>query len=491
MNAAQYVLAGGVALAGWDKSAIVTDDESVSYGNLIVRVSRFAAALLDAGLLPGDRVALIMFDHADLVASYFAVIAAGGIAVALSTRANQVDLQNVFAIVRPFAVIAETELATNIANSAPHAIQVLRERELRIWKQRSEEVIEFCDCQPNDPAFWVMTSGTTGRPKAVEHHHANVLACADFLVDALAATASDRLLPVSRLNFAYALGAMFGTLRLGATLIAAAVDINRPSVVLSVPTLFHKLRELSAEPSSAFCDVRCYVSAGERLSPQIAAEWERATNRPIIDAMSCSELVNKIFSNTLSERRLGSSGRPVRGVEVRLIDPNGSEITQPRRGGQLEVRAQFLCAGYRTAEHPPNAPALKPAENFHGEWFSTGDQYMRDDDGFYYHCGRTDDMLRVSGLWVAPSEIEDALSGVPAVADAAAVLTQSFAGLSEILLYVVPAAGTEGNAAIAAAREQLTRTLPSSKLPRRYALVAELPRTANGKIQRHKLRSAP
>jgi len=239
----------------------------------------------------------------------------------------------------------------------------------------------------------------------------------------------------------------------------------------------------------AFRAVRCYVSAGERLPPQVGAEWEKASGRPIIDAMSCSELVHKVFANTLSARRAGSSGRPVPGVEVRLIDTDGSEITQSGRSGQLEVRAPFLCAGYRLDDTQSRAAAHRPTARFRGEWFATGDEYLRDEDGFYHHCGRSDDMLKVSGLWVSPSEIEDMLAGIPTVREAAAVLREGAAGLSEIVLYIVATSSAEGGAAIAAARAQLTRNLPAFKLPRQYALAAQLPRTPSGKIQRYKLRA--
>jgi 3-hydroxybenzoate/4-hydroxybenzoate---CoA ligase len=501
MNAAEYVLTGGLAAAGPDKPAIVSGEGSVSYGALSVRVSRFAAALREAGMNPGDRVAMLMLDHADLVACYLATIAGGGVAITVSTRATNDDLRDILAIVRPFAVVTENGLAPAVTTAAaPGAKLFLRERDLQSWLQRPETEFAPCARRPDDPAYWVMTSGTTGQPKAVEHRHDNVRACTDYLVHGLAATAADRLFPTSRLNFAYALGAMFGALRLGATLIlherwptppsiAATVELNRPSIVLSVPTLFHKLGESGFEPKSAFRAVRCYVSAGERLPPRIASEWERSTGRPVIDAMSCSELVHKVFTNTLSARRAGSSGRPVQGVDVRLIDHDGLEVTQPGRSGRLEVRAPFLCAGYRLADAPPDALAHRPAERFRGEWFATGDEYLRDEDGFYHHCGRSDDMLKVSGLWVSPSEIEDALAGIPTIAEAAAVLTESAAGLSEIVLYVVARSRADGDAAIAAAREQLARKLPPSKLPRQYALAAELPRTATGKLQRHKLRA--
>jgi acyl-coenzyme A synthetase/AMP-(fatty) acid ligase len=501
MNAAKYVLAGGLAAVGPDKPAVVNGGESVSYGDLAVRVSRFAAALRDAGMKPGDRVAMLMLDHADLVSLYLAVIAAGGVSITVSTRATSDDLRHILAIVRPFAVITESEFAPAVtAGMAPNAKLFLRQRHLGSWAQRSETELVLCVCRPDDPAFWVMTSGTTGMPKAVEHRHDNVCACTNYLVRGLAVTCADRLFPTSRLNFAYALGAMFGALRLGATLIlherwptppsiAATVELNRPSIVFSVPTLFHKLCESGFPTKFAFRAARCYVSAGERLPPRIGVEWEKATGRPIIDAMSCSELVHKVFANTLSARRAGSSGRPVPGVQVRLIDQDGSEITQAGRSGQLEVRAPFLCAGYRLADAPPHAPAYRPTERFRGEWFATGDEYQRDEDGFYHHCGRSDDMLKIAGLWVSPSEIEDALAGIPTIAEAAAVLRESASGLSEIVLYVVATSNADGEAAVAAAREQLMHKLPAFKLPRRYALAAELPRTVSGKIQRHKLRT--
>lgn len=501
MNAAKYVLAGGLAVVGPHKPAVVNGGESTSYGDLAVRVSRFAGALREAGMKPGDRVALFMLDHADLVSMYLAVIAAGGVAVAVSTRATGDDLRHILAIIRPFAVIAESDFAPAITTGmAPNAKLFLRQRHLRSWMQRSETEFVPCVRRPDDPAYWVMTSGTTGQPKAVEHRHDNVFACTDYLVRGLAATSADRFFPTSRLNFAYALGAMFGALRLGATLIlhegwptppsvAATVELNQPSIVLSVPTLFQRLCECGSPSKLAFRAVRCYVSAGERLPPQVGAEWEKASGRPIIDAMSCSELIHKIFANTLSARRAGSSGRPVPGVEVRLIDTDGSEITQSGRSGQLEVRAPFLCAGYRLDDTQSRAAAHRPTARFRGEWFATGDEYLRDEDGFYHHCGRSDDMLKTSGLWVSPSEIEDMLAGIPTVREAAAVLREGAAGLSEIVLYIVATSSAEGGAAIAAARAQLTRNLPAFKLPRQYALAAQLPRTPSGKIQRYKLRA--
>jgi benzoate-CoA ligase len=176
-------------------------------------------------------------------------------------------------------------------------------------------------------------------------------------------------------------------------------------------------------------------------------------------------------------------------VELRIVDDAGALIGTPDTPGRLEVRMPSTCEGYRAAGDTLDGPPRRPAEQFRPDgWFATGDEYVRDADGFYHHRGRTGDMLRVSGIWISPSEIEDALAGEAAVAESAAVLGESEIGLAEIVLYIVPAAGADGRAVTAAARERLAQALPRYKQPRRFEVVADLPRTATGKIQRHKLR---
>lgn len=502
MNAAEHVLMAGLRTSGPDEPALVSDGERLSYGELVARVGRFAAALHDAGIGTGDRVAMLMLDSPDLAALHLAVMAAGGVAVALSVRATADELRQILGITQPFAVVADGEFADLAAKvmrtAAPQSRLWLRARELLGWKARPETALEVHARKPTDPAFWVMTSGTTGQPKAVEHRHDNVLTCTDFFDHAFAATATDRFFATSRLHFSYALGTLFGALRKGAaivllerwptpTSIAATVERHRPTILLSVPTLYHKLREARLCQAPVFRAVRCYVSAGERLAPKIGAAWEEMTGRPILDAMGCSESVYKIFANTCLSRRPGSSGRPVPGVEVRLIDNDGGPITEHGQTGRLEVRMPSLCAGYRTADTGPG-PVQRPKERFKAGWFATGDQYRRDEDGFFHHCGRSDDMLKIAGMWVSPSEIEDALADVASIAEAVVVSAESAKGLAEIVLYVVPAPDSDGETAIAEARDQLMRALPPFKVPRRFAVLVDLPRTATGKIRRHKLR---
>jgi benzoate-CoA ligase len=499
MNAAEVLLAAGLTA---DRHALICASETLTYAELAARVARFAAGLRRAGLQPGQRVALLMLDTPDLVALYLAAMAAGGVPLAVSTRAGAAELQHIFRIAQPFAVMAGEEFCATAEQTlaeAQSSTLLLRERDLQDWKQAPQAELEFCPRNGADPAFWIMTSGTTGQPKAVEHRHDHVLTSADYFVHAFAANAHDRVLASSRLNFAYALGALFASLRLGAgsilladwptpAAIAEAIQRHAPTLVLSVPALYHKLLDDSLH-TAAFNAVRHYVSAGERLSPKIADAWEQATGRAILDGLGCSETVQKIFMNAHDARRAGSSGRPGPGVQVRLVAEDGTAILAADQIGRLEVRMPSLFAGYRTAENREGA-ALRPDKQFRDGWFATGDQYRMDLDGYYYHCGRSDDMLKIIGMWVSPFEIEDAAARVPGVRDAAAVAIETAAGLPEIVLYLVPASGEGESELIERVRQHLTRVLPPFKRPRQFAVVPQLPRTTTGKLQRYKLRAA-
>lgn len=504
MNAVEYCLLNGLKVAGADHPAILSADESLTYGALAARVSQFAAGLKEAGVKPGDRVGMLMLDTTDIIALHLATMAAGGIAVAMSSRAGAEELSQILAVVRPAAVVVDAEFAELaagcIADASPSTKLMRRDRELAAWKARPAAELVPSQRKPTDAAFWVMTSGTTGQPKAVEHRHDNVRICALYYEQVLGTTPADRLFATSRFHFAYAIGNMFAALRMGATnvllerwatveSVAATVERFAPNILLSVPAVYHRLLDAGLPPTPAFCKVRWYVSAGERLPPQIWNGWETASGQPILDGLGCSELVYMVIGNTPDVRRPGSSGLAMPGVELRIVDDAGAPVAEAGATGRLEVRMSSVCSGYRTADDAAGAPPQRPDERFTPDgWFATGDEYMKDADGFYHHRGRTGDMLRVSGIWTSPSEIEDALAGIATIAETAAVLGENQIGLAEIVLYVVPAAGADRDAALADARRRLSQALPRYKQPRRFEAVADLPRTATGKIQRHKLR---
>ncbi|HLH93664.1 MAG TPA: AMP-binding protein [Xanthobacteraceae bacterium] len=505
MNAVEHCLLRGLGVSGPDAPALLSAGESLSYGALTARVARFAAALRAEGLEPRDRVAMQMRDTPDLIALHLAVMAAGGVAAPVSSRAAGEELRQILATIAPRLMVVDREFAerapSGLKAAAPGARLLFSDRELEAWKFRPEAGIEPFPRADGDPALWLMTSGTTGQPRAVEHPHASVRVCSQYFEEVLAAGPSDRLFGTSRFHFAYALASLLAALRLGAAAVllehwatadsvAATVARFQPTIVLAVPALYHKLIDAGLASQPAFRAVHHYVSAGERLPPQLWAAWEAASGHPILDGLGCSEVIYIVIANTPHARRPGSSGRPLRDVEARLIAPDGSLITQAGVPGALEIRVASVCSGYRSSAARPGDPPERPDDRFKaGGWLATGDEYMRDADGFYHHRGRTGDMLRVSSMWVSPAEIEDALAGVPSIAQSAAVLGENAIGLQEIVLFVVPV-GEDGEAALSDAREHLKRVLPDHKRPRQFRLIAELPRTATGKVQRHKLRAA-
>ena len=503
MNAVEYCLLHGLKVAGPEHPALLSAGETLSYGALATRVSQFAEGLRGMGVGANDRVGMLMLDTPDIVAMHLAAMAAGGIAVAMSSRASPDELEQILAIVRPAVLVIDgefSELVTAaIAKASPQTKLVRRDRELAAWKAAPAMSLVPVSRRPSDAAFWVMTSGTTGVPKAVEHHHRNVGMSAEYYEQVLGCTKDDRLFATSRFHFAYAIGNMFAALRMGAgnillerwateQSVAATVEQLKPTVLLSVPAVYHRLLEAGLAATAPFRALRYYVSAGERMPPQIWSAWEKASGHPILDGLGCSECVYMIIGNAPSRRKAGSSGYAMPSVELRIVDETGVLVTEADTPGRLEVRMSSVCEGYRSTA-ATGQPPERPDERFKPDgWFATGDEYLRDADGFYHHRGRTGDILRVSGLWVSPSEIEDALAGVASITESAAVLGENEIGLAEIVLYVVPAAGADAAAATGAARERLSQALPRFKQPRRFESIADLPRTATGKVQRHKLR---
>jgi benzoate-CoA ligase len=504
MNAVEYCLLQGLAAAGPDHPAIACAEETVSYGALAARVAQFAAGLREIGVQPNDRVAMQMLDTPDLVALHQAAMAAGAVAVAVSSRTSADELKQILAVVQPAVMVVDAEFAADaeraLVGLAPAAKLLRRDRELAIWKEATAGQLAPVARAPTDPAFWVMTSGTTGAPKAVEHCHGNVGICAQYYEQVLGASKADRLFATSRFHFAYAIGNNFASLRLGSTNIllerwatadsvAATAERFNPTILLSVPAVYHRLIEADLPRMPAFRSLRHLVSAGERLPPQLCNAWQAATGQPILDGLGASELVYMVIGNRPGCYRPGSSGHAMPSVELRIVDETGRVVAEADKPGRLEVRMPSVCIGYRSANADLGGPPERPIDSFRPDgWFATGDEYVRDAEGFYHHRGRTGDMLRVTGMWISPSEIEDALAGIPSIAESAAVLGESRVGLGEVVLFIVPATPAVASAALIDARDRLGKVLPPHKRPRRFEIVADLPRTATGKVQRHKLR---
>jgi len=344
------------------------------------------------------------------------------------------------------------------------------------------------------PCFWLYTSGSTGRPKGAVHRHRDMVVTSElFGRGVLGVHENEIVFSAAKLFFAYGLGnAMTFPLWTGATSVLLdarptakntleTIERFRPTVYFGVPTLYaSQLQELeSAQPDLG--SLRLCVSAGEPLAADLFRRWKQRTGLTILDGLGSTEALNTFLSNRPDDVRPGTSGRPVPGYDVRIIGPDGNEAG-PGEQGRLQVKGESTAASYW------NNPE-RTAQTMQGDWLDTGDTYVRDADGYYQHCGRSDDMLKVGGMWCSPTEIESRLVDHPSVLEAAVVGIADEHGNIKPEAWIVLRTGVSPS-------DQLTDALmlhcknhlAPYKFPRHVHFIAELPKTATGKIQRYLLR---
>jgi len=485
-----------------DRAAMITDGRTITYGALAAMINRAGNAMASAGIARGERVMMLLPDTPELVASYLGAIKIGAVAIAFNTRSSPAELA--FALEDSAAkllIIDHTLIETyRAAASARLAI-----------KPRVFVVGGSCDghedydslvgsasvdlraesMSPSDMACWIYTSGTTGSPKAAVHLHRDVAAAGPYLARCLGVRDGDRMFSTSKLFFAYALGnCLFGALRMCCTVvlhspwpeagaIADVIESTRPDFVFSVPTMLRNLLASGRADESGFRGARAFVSAGERMPATLAARWRDVSGVPIIEGMGTSETIYMIFSNSVGGYRDGSAGRVAPDAEVRLVDERGDTITEPGMPGALWVRMPSVCAGYWNREELSR-------RQFSGSWFRTGDLFAFDPDGFYFHHGRSDEMLKIAGLWVSPAEIEECVMTITGIADAAVVGVGDADGLTRPTLFVVARdPGSDRGEMIDRIRHALDRDLAAHKRPRDIRFVENLLRTATGKLKRY------
>jgi benzoate-CoA ligase family protein len=499
-NAVSAFLDEPIAAGAGDRPAIVTASGTTTYRALLDFVSRAGHALRRLGVEPEQRVAILLSDSVEWVAVFLATLRIGAVAVPLNTRLGSADWITMLRDSRATALITEP---------APAAIFTAARLELRdlervITTAPAPECLALTelmrdaptalDVQPvsaGDMAFWLYTSGTTGVPKAAVHPHRDLLACRHYGLEVLGATAADRVFATSKLFFAYALGnALLIPLFVGAqtfleptwadpALVARVMSEFRPTLFFSVPTFYARLARTDL-PRGIFDSVRCAVSAGERLPEEIYWAMRQRYGVEVLDGMGTTETIFMVLANRPGQSRPGASGRPVPGTEARLLDAAGQEVGQGAEG-ILHVRTPSVSPFYWN-----RLPESRRA--FVGEWFRTGDLYVRDADGFYYHRGRADELFKVAGMWVAPADVEAALLAHPDVAEAGVVGAPDTAGLVKPQAFVVPRRPDGAQGLETALARLCEEKLAPHQRPRKITVVAELPRTATGKLQRFLLR---
>ena len=491
-NAAALFVDAPVEEGLGDRTALITSTGALSYASLQRLTDRAALALRARGVEHEHRVGLLLADGPGWAATFFGALKLGSVAVPINTRLTPADLGVVLADCRPRVLVADRGV---LEGAGVDALAL-----------GARAVVDFdalvADAVPTGPllpesvgadamAFWLYTSGTTGRPKAAVHCHRTLPACRHF-AELLGVSAADRVFATSKLFFAYALGnALLIPLHARARTylhpgwpdlaeVARVMGEFAPTLFFSVPTVYARLLR-SDLPADTFRSARLCVSAGERLSADLYEAWRARFGVELLDGIGATETVFMVLSNRPGQSRAGTSGLPVPGTEARLLDPEGHPVADGEEG-VLWVRTPSQAAQYyQRLDHS--------RRTFVGEWFRTGDVYRCDPDGYHVHCGREDDFFKVAGQWVAPAEVESVLLRHPGVLDGGVVGAPEAGGLIKPFAFVVPRDPAGSPEALEAdVRGYLEAALAPHQRPRAIRVVSELPRTATGKLQRFRLR---
>jgi benzoate-CoA ligase family protein len=492
-NAAGWFVGRHVREGRAGSIAIIDGDGPMTYGQLDDAVRRFASVLADAGAGHDDRVAFIAPDSRWLSAGFWGAMAAGAVAVPVNTLLKPADFRYVLddcgariAVVDP-RIVDPSDLSS--------AVEVWTVDEMRGRIAGASPREEYAERHRDAMAFLLYSSGTTGEPKGVVHlHHDMWVCCETYGKTVLDIRPEDRCFSIAKLFFAYGLGnAQYFPFHVGASAVlfagrpapAAVLDLvreHRPTLFFGVPTAYaNMLAAIDDGAAADFTSVRTCVSAGEALPAAILERWRAATGVDILDGIGSTEICHIFLSNRRESIRPGSSGKPVDGYELKIVGENG----QPVAPGEL---GDLLVHGDSTMPLYWNKPEVTKAA-FSGEWIRTGDKYSQDGDGFYFHGGRTDDMIKAGGLWVSPVEVEAAMVRHPNVVECAVIAVADDDGLDKPHAVVVLRSGVPPSDAIALElRDFVKQSLAPYKCPRTITFVDELPKTATGKVKRFVLR---
>jgi benzoate-CoA ligase family protein len=480
------------------KVAFVDDAGSITYAELANRTARAASVLRDLGAEQEQRVALCMLDTVDFPCIFWGAIKAGFVPVPLNTLLTTQDYAFMLRDSRARVLVVSDALHDKIAPAAaaaPMLQRVVRSSELPALLVEASPRHEPAATCPDDVAFWLYSSGSTGTPKGAVHLHSHLVQTATLYGSGvLGMRADDVVFSAAKLFFAYGLGnAMTFPLHVGATAVllgerptpgAVMRTLKRhaPTIFCGVPTLFASILADPALGASAGSPrLRVSISAGEALPRHVGERWRERFGTDILDGIGSTEMLHIFLSNRHGDVRYGTSGKPVSGYEVKLLDDAGEPIADGEEGS-LWVRGPSACAGYWNQRE-------KSLTTFHGPWTRTGDRYVRDAEGYYTYAGRADDMLKVGGIWVSPFEVESALGAHDAVLEAAVVGHADDEGLVKPRAYVVLKSRERASEALGEELKAFVKgRLAPYKYPRWIVFVDELPKTATGKIQRYRLR---
>jgi benzoate-CoA ligase family protein len=495
-NATVDLLERNLQLGRADAPYLRTASRTISYAEASAMADGAGSGLLDLGLESGDRVILAMQDRSEFVATFWGAIKAGIAPVPVAQGLLESDLGFIVSDSEARAVVCDEASARAVVPAvADSGLPVLlvgsgANSEVRSWSEicGTPGSLEAAPTTRSDVALWLYTSGTTGLPKAVMHAHGSLEAAPQGLTtQVLRVEPDDVILSTSRMFFAYGLGnSVYLPAAAGAsvilhegpvvpTFVKPLVEKQRPTLIFGVPVFFAGYADLpdASLPSS----VRACVTAGETLPMEVLERWTSSFGVPLLDGLGSTEALHHVTSNRIDDIVPQSVGRPLDGYEAQVLDREQQPVPEGE-GGELWIRGPTLFVGYwRRPELTERA--------FMGGWMRTGD-YVRMRDGRIFHEGRLDDMLKVGGIWVAPSEIEDVLRGHPDVSAAAVVGLDEHRGVPQLKAYVV--SGRDDAGLVRELKALCRGRLASFKVPQHLEVVEELPRTPTGKVRRFVLR---
>ena len=500
-NVYDYFLGRRIAEGRGDRTALLSDAGSWTYERVHERAGRMAGLLEKLGVGPGDRVLMALPDGPEYVATLFGILRRGAVAVMVNPHLDSDPVRYFYRYTEPRAALVDHEVFRVFAEAAEGADPSLELVEVgsRGFTERIDGIPSDAPVHPtapDDPAIMLFSGGTTGHPKGVVQPHRSFANTTELYGKAvLRLTPDDVTLSVPKLYFGYATGSnLFFPFAAGAAaalfperptpeVLFEKIETFRPTILVNVPTMIAKMLAHPGAEERDLSSLRLATSAGEALAPELHRRWGEAFGVPLVDGLGTAEMWHIFLSNRPDDVRPGTLGTPVPGFDVRVRDEEGRDLPDGEVGW-LWVRGGSRALGYWQRME-------KTTEAFRGEWYVSGDMVVRDEGGAFTYCGRGDDMLKVSGKWLAPSEVEDCLLGHPAVREVAVVGVEEEGGLLKPAACVVPdaaAAVGPGSSLAEELQAYVRERLALYKYPRRVTFADELPRTHLGKVDRGRVR---
>jgi benzoate-CoA ligase family protein len=497
-NIAHYFLTQRIEEGRGGRTCLRTDVGHFSYADIDVLANRFANLLHEAGVRPEERVLIALPDSADFVGALFGVLKLGAVAVIVNPHLKPSEVEYFFEYTRASAAVVhgEVEEVFNQASGQSPLIReilVVGEEEFVARLGAASATFDIFPTHADDAAIWIFSGGTTGNPKAAVQSHRSFANTTEYYAKQVVCYGPDDVtLSVPKLYFGYAMGAnLFFPMAAGgcATLFAdrcltetlfAQIEKHRPSILINVPTMVNHMVTHASAPDQDLSCLRLATSAGEALPLELHERWNALFGCDLLDGLGTAEMWHVFISNRPGDVRPGTLGTVVPGFEVRVCDDEGLPLPDGQVG-TMWVRGDSLANGYWQRHD-------KTRHAFRGEWYVSGDMIQRDADGTITYCGRADDMLKVSGKWLSPREVENCLLGHSGVAEAAVVGVVDESGLTKPFAFVIP---TVGESPTESELQEFVRgRLAPHKYPRSVIFKDDFPRTHLGKVDRGRLRGS-